>query len=380
MRTLIILLTFFSFSFANAQRTVIKLDSNPGIFTVDKVGSIYVYQNRILEKYTARGKLTAQYSTYRNGEIYAIDASDPFRLLLFYKDFNQLQFLDNKLNQIGNPIKLEEIGFNYVACVCKSSQTAFWLYDEYENKLYLYDLNRKSIINTINLNNFNEIEGHITYMLEQGNKLFLLVNNKTIWVLDQYGFNEKQITTPKIDFFQIYNETVFYNNGKNIFFINLLKQQSHINELQFPFEFENALVSSENYYFFNADSIVIFKRSFQKHKSELKDSTMQYISEIFISKPGQWGLRGDPYLWEELKLKFTDSLMNISPDEFDKKIDYEFFELLKNEGEQKSDEIYWFDKFPKSGMSGGMVSLKWWKEIGLPLLKKRYHTTFLNKK
>ena len=26
----------------------------------------------------------------------------------------------------------------------------------------------------------------------------------------------------------------------------------------------------------------------------------RYVSEIFVSKPLQWGLRGDPYLWDDL--------------------------------------------------------------------------------
>lgn len=125
MKYIWIILLFSISTFCKAQEPIIKLDQEPELFTVDKIGNIYVYRQHLLKKYTAEGKLLAQFSNYESGKLHSIDVSDPFRLLLFYRDFNQIAFLDNKLNSVGDPVNLAELGFNSVSTVCKSKQMQF---------------------------------------------------------------------------------------------------------------------------------------------------------------------------------------------------------------------------------------------------------------
>lgn len=96
--------------------------------------------------------------------------------------------------------------------------------------------------------------------------------------------------------------------------------------------------------------------------------------KIFKNKPVQWGLRGDPELWDELSKRFEkfDDLKNEV--EFNDKLDFEFNELIKK-GKKTSDDVIWFEDFSQLGMSGGSVSIEWWTRIGLPLLKKLYSET-----
>jgi len=93
--------------------------------------------------------------------------------------------------------------------------------------------------------------------------------------------------------------------------------------------------------------------------------------EIFKNKPFGWGLRGDPELWDELakRLEKFDTTKNL--DEFVRVLDYEFNEILKR-GKKISKNVVWFEEFSQAGLSGGSVSLQWWENNGLPLLKKRY--------
>ena len=99
---------------------------------------------------------------------------------------------------------------------------------------------------------------------------------------------------------------------------------------------------------------------------------MDEISLIFESKPYGWGLRGDPYMWDELKLAFENQPCSLRPKEFNELLEKIFNELIEQRGKNATDESVEIDGFPKSGMSGGYISLTWWKETGLPLLKKRY--------
>ena len=48
-------------------------------------------------------------------------------------------------------------------------------------------------------------------------------------------------------------------------------------------------------------------------------ATSVFVSSIFEEPPKQWGLRGDPYLWEEMKNEFSTVPVNISIEDFEKR-------------------------------------------------------------
>ncbi len=95
---------------------------------------------------------------------------------------------------------------------------------------------------------------------------------------------------------------------------------------------------------------------------------------IFENKPIQWGFRGDTELWDELRKRFSTYNDPKNKSEFNKALDFEFNELLKR-GKKFPNGIVWFKEFSQKGMSGGAISIKWWTDIGIPLLKQRYAKT-----
>ena len=101
---------------------------------------------------------------------------------------------------------------------------------------------------------------------------------------------------------------------------------------------------------------------------------MKPIKDIFESKPIQWGFRGDPEMWDKLKTSFGNLENNFSQLEFENELAKRFFEFIELEGEKRSNNTnsVKFENFSQRGMSGGYISLDWWEETGLPLLKNRY--------
>ncbi|MDD1475334.1 hypothetical protein MEO41_29325, partial [Dolichospermum sp. ST_sed4] len=73
------------------------------------------------------------------GNIGFVDASDPLKILLFYRDFGQIRFLDNSLSPQGNTILLDNIGFGSSTMVCSSDQNGIWLYEPVSFKLTRLD-------------------------------------------------------------------------------------------------------------------------------------------------------------------------------------------------------------------------------------------------
>jgi len=97
------------------------------------------------------------------------------------------------------------------------------------------------------------------------------------------------------------------------------------------------------------------------------------ISEFFNEEPIQWSLRGDPYLWRDMK----QHLININcPDSVEK-----FIEIIENVFQNLTGypiphkDFIGIEKYSHGGMSSGSVDPKFWREKAIPLLKKRYLKT-----
>ena len=95
------------------------------------------------------------------------------------------------------------------------------------------------------------------------------------------------------------------------------------------------------------------------------------LSLIFERKPRQWGLRGDPYLWEEMKERCAGESLD-----FD---DYGVAGLVCEYFEEATGQPLTFDakayveRFAHGGMSSGSVSGEFWITRGIPFLIENLH-------
>ena len=95
---------------------------------------------------------------------------------------------------------------------------------------------------------------------------------------------------------------------------------------------------------------------------------MKY-SELFEPEPEKWGLRGDSYLWREMKEYFGDKEIPENKGE----LQHSLFKYCSDRCKISINmaETAFVEDYDKGGMSSGMISCKWWREIGLPLLFSR---------
>lgn len=90
------------------------------------------------------------------------------------------------------------------------------------------------------------------------------------------------------------------------------------------------------------------------------------VAKIFDSKPRQWGLRGDPYLWRALQQLFVSIPLPCSKETFTEHFD-EFFQEITNHSLHDHEEFF-IDRFSHGGMSSGYISPKYWRKHTLPFL------------
>ncbi len=94
-----------------------------------------------------------------------------------------------------------------------------------------------------------------------------------------------------------------------------------------------------------------------------------YVSVIFEEKPQQWGLRGDPYLWEEMSKEFSTVPINISLEDFIEEYK-RIFEKLTGTPLTRDCHLF-ISEFAHVGMSSGQICGEFWNDKALPLLSER---------
>lgn len=94
------------------------------------------------------------------------------------------------------------------------------------------------------------------------------------------------------------------------------------------------------------------------------------VSDIFEKEPVQWGLRGDPFLWRELKETFREIDMPDTAQELRRLIEKEY---EKSTGYSISyQKKFSIERFHSHGMSSSSISPDFWVNSGIPLLINSY--------
>ena len=220
----LVLSILISSVFSAQQQAEIKLQQeinvNAKSFTVDPLGYLYVINGTELKKIDLKTNKEKNFSTALSGKIHSIDVSDPFRTLLFYKDFNRIEWLDKNLSSIVSSISLDDLGYYQVAAVCQSVNGGFWLFDQSLHQIVYIDKNLKTVNKSAQLSEMidQNWDADQIYMLEKNDYIYLGINSKEIWLFDSYGTYIKTFPINYKEKFQVNNGTIIYYNGESLNF------------------------------------------------------------------------------------------------------------------------------------------------------------------
>ncbi|MFT3757111.1 MAG: hypothetical protein QM769_14450 [Pseudoxanthomonas sp.] len=92
------------------------------------------------------------------------------------------------------------------------------------------------------------------------------------------------------------------------------------------------------------------------------------VASLMMDAPDPMGLRGDRYLWSEMRSLFATSFLPESPEELDALITRAFLEVT---GKAFADEDVFVKRYDKGGMSSGWVSVDFWRNKAIPLMRQR---------
>ena len=187
---------------------------------IDEFENIYYIRNNTFFKKSAQE--TVNYTNLSLGTITSVDIHNPFKIVLFYQDYNSAIVLDNKLNELTD--KIDFTGntlFNNVQLVSHSSENNLWLFAD-DNKLHLYNFqNSSEKIQTQPITFYQP--DFVPKSLKSTYKSAWVLGNTGVIQINEYGNFINFFKNDSIDFISPYlkgfifmkDESFFYIEGNN---------------------------------------------------------------------------------------------------------------------------------------------------------------------
>jgi len=180
---------------------------------VDAMGSIWLIKENSVNRVDHNGNHLGSYKNLLLGKPTSLDVSDPFRILVFYKESQNILLLNNDANIIGQPVNLNELGLGEIILACRSTRGGVWLYHRVSAEFVRLDQRLVSVVQRIPFSSIDN-NSHPNHILQEDGVLFAGMNNKMIYRIDEYGTILPKLEIPYENTFRIQNDKLlaFHNN------------------------------------------------------------------------------------------------------------------------------------------------------------------------
>jgi len=252
------LLLYFTLisSFSQKVVTEFSLDANEFI-GVDNLEHIYYIKNNTLYK-----KITSKVFSFSNlhlGEITSVDIINPMKIVVFYKGFNSVILLDDKLNELTDAIDFNIALSKNISYVATASNSNLWLFSEDDNRLEIFNYKTQKIVVS------KQLESDFKYKMASSNyHNFWLISDEKMLLYNEYGSFIKSLV-PNLQDEKIlklisYRNNFVFQTNNGLFYLD---DQNNIKSIPINSDFKIRDFSIHNnlLYFFDGKSVYSFNFS-----------------------------------------------------------------------------------------------------------------------
>ena len=183
----------------------------PSKIEVDKLGNLYVVDvKNQLSLFNNLGVQKYKYSEKRSGTIHSVDVSNPLKILVFHKDFNQIRVLDNTLNIVETISLNTNNKFSTVTLVAWSNDGNFWIFDDLQQKLFKINRNLEILVETNRFNDLGLIDYKPIKLIERENTLVINGVGSDFILFDNFGQMTKKIEAAHAKDFSFDGSNILY--------------------------------------------------------------------------------------------------------------------------------------------------------------------------
>ncbi len=203
---------FFPLIGASQDSSFALLREIPGqysTFTADNLGNLYlITTDNQLKKLSPKGDSMGVYNDVKRfGKLHSINAVNPLKTLLFYKDYRMVVVLDRLLNTV-NVIDLRARNIQQVKAVATSYDNNIWVFDEQQSSLKKIGEDGKVLSETSDLRIALGDAPMPTQIFDQNGFVYLYDPLQGMFVFDYYGSLKTKITILNWDNVQVLGNTV----------------------------------------------------------------------------------------------------------------------------------------------------------------------------
>ncbi|MFP4556661.1 MAG: hypothetical protein ACLFNU_07305 [Bacteroidales bacterium] len=193
---------------------------------VDAMGAIWHLDGNDINKIDHDGNLLESYNNLLLGNPTSIDVSDPFKILVFYRESQNILLINNDANTIGKPVNLSDFGLGEITHACRSNRGGVWLYHRVSAELVRLDQRFTSIVQRIPFST-SEHNLHPNHLAQHNGVLYAGINNNIVIRMDEYGTILPQFQISYKNDFRIQNDKLWATHKSQTVGYNLKKTEEN---------------------------------------------------------------------------------------------------------------------------------------------------------
>lgn len=187
-------------------------------FTADNLGNIYVLsKDNQLKKLGPNGDSLAVFNDVRRyGKIATVDATNPLKILVYYREFTTIIELDRYLNII-NTIDLRKQNILQAKAVSLAYDNNAWVYDELDARLKRVADDGSLVDQTTDFRQLFDAAPDPSIIRDQGGLVYLYDTSKGVYIFDHYGTLKTHIDLPGWLDFDVVDKNLVGRDSKKFY-------------------------------------------------------------------------------------------------------------------------------------------------------------------
>jgi len=172
-----------------------KIEYPISSFTVDNLGELYIINtNNQLKKYNEKGDSVGVFNQVtKYGKLCYVEAQNPWKAILFYKNYSTIVLLDKYLNVLTS-INLRKHNIFQVNAVTTSYDNNIWLFDEQDNKLKKIDDGGNNLFETVDFRLLFDSVPTPQKIIDSDGFVYLYDPERGLYIFDYYGSFKNKLT------------------------------------------------------------------------------------------------------------------------------------------------------------------------------------------
>ena len=186
------------------------------LLSMDELGNVYIVRNdNTLIRYSNTGDSTGFYRSVLNGDIGAVDATNPLRILLYYPAYSKVVLLDRMLSE-KSQTDLRRRQLLSVPAVATASDGRVWAYDPFNARLLKLDEEGETVRASNDLRQQTGFVPRPVFMLERDRRVYVCDTLKGILIFDQFANYINLLPLPGVSNLQAFDQQLIYRQGSEL--------------------------------------------------------------------------------------------------------------------------------------------------------------------